>query len=75
MIPEPGDIFKTVIGQGPGAKLVLVQAVPAENPDDCSGCIFETLCRESNKTLFICYGEDRHDGISVKIVPFAPETE
>lgn len=75
VLPEPGDVFKTVIGQGPDSKLILVSAERAEDPDDCTGCIFEALCQGSNKTHFVCYGPDRYDGVSIKIVPFVQESE
>lgn len=72
VLPEPGDIFKTVIGQGDQARLILVQAQEVEDPIDCSGCAFEEECKDGNKTPFICLGEDRYDKVSVKLVPFTP---
>jgi hypothetical protein len=73
-VPEVGDIFKILINQGPDSKLISVQAVRPEDPDDCSGCVFESACIENNKTKFICYGPDRHDGISIKMIPVVPES-
>ena len=70
VLPEPGDIFKTTIETGHGQSLILVRAEDAgDNPDNCSGCVFERICIENNTTSFVCYGPDRYDGVSVKIVP------
>jgi len=70
VLPEPGDIFKTAIQIGETPKLVLVRAEEVtDDPDNCSGCIFESICIESNTTNFVCYGPDRYDGKSIKMVP------
>lgn len=74
VLPEPGDVFKTVIRIGETPKLVLVRTEEVANdPDNCSGCIFESICIENNTTNFVCYGPDRYDGKSIKMVPVKRE--
>lgn len=73
IIPEVGDVFDVLIKHETGHKLIKSSIELAEDPDDCTGCIFESRCSERNKTRFICYGPDRHDGISIRIVPVVPE--
>jgi len=73
VLPEPGDVFKTVIRIGDTSKLVLVRAEKVDDPDDCSGCIFEKMCADENKTEITCYGPDRYDNVSIRLVPFIPD--
>lgn len=75
VIPEPGDIFKTVLSIDGASNLIMVQAKKAEDLDDCSGCVFESMCTSGNKTVYVCYGPDRHDNISIKIVPIKQEND
>ena len=75
VLPEPGDIFKVVIGQREQARLVLVQTQEVEDPEDCSGCPFEKECEDGNKTPYVCLGEERYDNVSVKLVPFRQQED
>ena len=73
ILPEPGDVFKIVVGKPPEARLIKVKAEKVEDEDDCTGCRFEKMCEKFNVTDFVCYGPDRYDNTSIKIVPFTPE--
>lgn len=73
VLPEPGDVFKTVLNIDGTPKLIIVRVEKAEDSEDCSGCVFESMCTTGNKTVYVCYGPDRYDGISIKIVPVKQE--
>jgi len=74
VLPEPGDIFKIALNIDGVPKLIIVRVEKAEDPDDCSGCIFESMCTTTgNKTVYVCYGPDRYDNVSIKIVPVKQE--
>ena len=36
ILPEPGDVFKIVVGKPPEARLIKVKAEKVEDEDDCA---------------------------------------